>query len=343
MRSYYGGGMNVYEIAPGFRRLSRLTALSKEARLRLKWFDYYYAHGENGRLTCRHFGIAPQTFYRWKKRFSPKDLSSLEERTRRPRHVRQPEYQPELVEAVRSLREQYPRWGKDKLVVLLREAGFLTSTSTVGRILARLKKRGLLHEPPCNGISARKRQRKRPYAVRKPKEYVARAPGDIVQLDTLDVRPLPGVVLKHFTARDVVSRWDVLEAHTTATARTASAFIDVMLQRMPFPVKAIQVDGGPEFTNLFEAECQKRGIRLFVLPPRSPKLNGHVERAQRTHTEEFYEVTDCNFDLPELNKALRKWEHVYDTVRPHQALGYLTPLQFLQQYHHNRKEVMCHQ
>jgi putative transposase len=343
MRSYYGGGMNVYEIAPGFRRLSRLTALSKEARLRLRWFDYYYAHGENGRLTCRHFGIAPQTFYRWKKRFSPKDLSSLEERTRRPRHVRQPEYQPELVEAVRSLREQYPRWGKDKLVVLLREAGFLTSTSTVGRILARLKERGLLHEPPCNAISARKRQRKRPYAVRKPKEYVARAPGDIVQLDTLDVRPLPGVVLKHFTARDVVSRWDVLEAHTTATARTASAFIDVMLQRMPFPVKAIQVDGGPEFTNLFEAECQKRGIRLFVLPPRSPKLNGHVERAQRTHTEEFYEVTDCNFDLPELNEALRKWEHVYDTVRPHQALGYLTPLQFLQQYHHNRKEVMCHQ
>lgn len=342
MRHYYGHAMNVYEVLPGHRRLARLTDLSKDAGRRLKWFDYYYSHGENARLTCRHFDISPQTFYRWKKRYSGKHLETLENRSHRPRRVRQPEYSPELVEVVRALREQYPRWGKDKLVVLLRDAGVSTSASTVGRILQRLKERGLVREPVCNGISARKCQRKRPYAVRKPKEYVAEAPGDIVQVDTLDVRPLPGVELKHFTARDVISRWDVLEAHSRATSRTASAFIDVLLERMPFPVKAIQVDGGSEFANEFEAECQKRGIRLFVLPPRSPKLNGHVERAQRTHTEEFYELTDSSFDLVALNEALRRWEHIYDTVRPHQSLGYLTPYQFLQQYHHNRKEVMCH-
>ena len=334
--------MNVYESVPGYQRLARLTNLSKEAGRRLKWFDYYYGHGENARLTCRHFDISPQAFYRWKKRYSCKDLATLEDHANRPRRVRQPEYSSELVEAVRTLREEYPRRGKDKLVVLLREAGFSTSTSTVGRILARLKARGLLHEPPSNGISARRRQRKRPYAIRKPKAYVAVAPGDIVQVDTLDVRPLPGVVLKQFTAGDVVSRWDVLEAHGRATSRTAAAFIDVLLQRMPFPVKAIQVGGGSEFQDLFEAECQRRGIHLFVLPPHSPKLNGHVERAQRTHTEEFYELTGTAFDLAEPNKALRKWEHVYDTVRPHQSLDYLTPAQFLQQYHHNRKEVICH-
>ena len=334
--------MNVYEVLPGYQRLAKLTEVSKEAQRRLKWFDYYYSHGQNARLTCRHFDVSPQTFYRWKKRYSEKHLKTLEDRSHRPRRVRQPEYSPELVEAVRSVREQYPRWGKDKLVVLLHNAGFSTSTSTVGRILGRLKERGILREPVGNRISARKRQRTRPYAVRKPREYVAEAPGDIVQVDTLDVRPLPGVVIKHFTARDVVSRWDVLEAHTRATSRTASAFIDVLLERMPFPIKAIQVDGGSEFQDLFESECQKRGIRLFELPPRSPKLNGHVERAQRTHTEEFYELTDSTFELAELNKALREWEHIYDTVRPHQSLGYLTPQQFLHQYHHNRKEVMCH-
>jgi len=183
---------------------------------------------------------------------------------------------------------------------------------------------------------------KRPYAVRKPKEYVAREPGDIVEVDTLDVRPLPGVILKHFTARDVISRWDVLEAHSRATSNTASGFIGILLKRMPFPIKAIQVDGGSEFQDAFEEECQRRGIKLFVLPPRSPKLNGHVERAQRTHTEEFYEVTDASFELPELNQALLKWEKVYNTVRPHQALGYLTPQQFLEQYQQRRREVMCH-
>ena len=51
------------------------------------------------------------------------------------------------------------------------------------------------------------------------------------------------------------------------------------------------------------------------------------ERAQRTHTGEFYEVMDTSFDLPELNRALLKREVVYDTVRPSQALGYLTPLE----------------
>ena len=326
------------------RGASRLreVELSKKARQRLKWLDYYQTHGHNGRLTCRHFDISPQTFYRWKRRYNPRHLESLEDRSHLPRHLRQPAYSAELVDAVLRLREEYPRWGKDKLTVLLHHEGFDCSASMVGRILRKLKERGVLKEPVSNYISARKRQLKRPYAIRKPKEYLAKKPGDIVEVDTLDVRPLPGVILKHFTARDIISRWDVLEAHTRATSNTASDFIDALLKRMPFPIKAIQVDGGSEFQDTFERECQRRGIRLFVLPPRSPKLNGHVERAQRTHTEEFYEVTDASFELPELNLALLKWEKVYNTVRPHQALGYLTPKEFLEQHHQKRREVMCH-
>ena len=87
---------------------------------------------------------------------------------------------------------------------------------------------------------------------------------------------------------------------------------------------------------------QRRGIKLLVLPPRSPKLNGAVERAHRTHTEEFYEVTESSFDLSELKDELLEWEGVYNTVRPHQALGYLTPLEFLEQYQQKGREVMCH-
>ena len=188
-------------------------------------------------------------------------------------------YSTELVEAVLKLREQYPRWGKDKLVILLHHEGFDCSASMVGRILHKLKERGVLKEPVPNNISARKRRWQRPYAIRKPREYVAKKPGDIVEVDTLDLRPLPGVIVKYFTARDVISRWNVFEAHNRATSNTASGFIDVLLKRMPFLIRAIQVDGGSEFQDAFEKKCQKRGIKLFVLPPRSPKLNGHVERA----------------------------------------------------------------
>ncbi len=70
-----------------------------------------------------------------------------------------------------------------------------------------------------------------------------RRPGDLVEVDTLDVRPVPGVLVKQFTGRDVVSRWDVVEAHRHATARTAEQFLDSVAARMPFAVRAIQVDG----------------------------------------------------------------------------------------------------
>ncbi len=61
---------------------------------------------------------------------------------------------------------------------------------------------------------------------------------------------------------------------------------------MGFPIRAIQIDGGSEFKALFEAACQALGIALYVLPPRSPKLNAHLERAQRTHQEEFYDLLE---------------------------------------------------
>jgi transposase InsO family protein len=230
--------------------------------------------------------------------------------------------------AVKQVRKQYPRWGKDKLVVLLREQGYMTSASTVGRVLRYLKRRGVLVEPVRRGISAPRKLR-RPYAIRKPKEYKPLIPGDLVEVDTLDIRPLPGVLLKQFTARDVISRWDVVEVRSRATAHTAMEFIETLQRRMPFEVRAIQVDGGSEFYAEFEQECQRRGIRLFVLPPKSPKLNGSVERAHRTHTEEFYEVYECSWTVPELNQELRQWERIYNCVRPHQALRYKTPLQFL--------------
>jgi hypothetical protein len=77
----------------------------------------------------------------------------------------------------------------------------------------KLKERGVLREPVSNHVSVRKRQRQRPYAIRKPKDYVISLVGDLVQLDTFDIRPLPGVSLKHFTAHDVISRWNTVSVY----------------------------------------------------------------------------------------------------------------------------------
>ncbi len=328
---------------PSISRLGRhpIRDLTRDAKARLAWFDYYASHGHNASLTCRHFGISRPTFYRWKARYNPHDLSSLEDRSSRPRRMRPRSWSVEEVEAVRSLREEHPRWGKDKLAVLLKRLGRIISVSRVGRILTYLKNRGVIKEP-SRGIKVRQRRWKRPYGVRKPKDYLVQAPGDLVQIDTLEVRPEPGVALRQFTSRDVVSRWDCLELAYKATAASARRLLGPILERMPFEVKAIQVDGGSEFMAEFEEECRVRGIHLFVLPPRSPKLNGHVERANRTHTEEFYHFSTADPTVAELGAELRTWEHVYNTVRPHQALGYLTPKHFLDNYycqHARREEV----
>lgn len=317
----------------------KIGDISHEAIKRLKWFDYYYSHGKNARLTCRYFGITPDTFYKWKRRYRPSDLKTLEEYSHRPKRVRQPTWSVAQVQAVLEIREKYPRWGKEKLARLLAERDIKVSASMVGRILIYLKNRGVLKEPLYHPISARKRIRNRPYAIRKPKEYTAKVPGDIVQVDTMDVRPLPGTILKHFSARDIISKWDVVEVSSRSTASSASRFIKSIITRMPFQVKAIQVDGGSEFQSIFEETCQQLGIRLFVLPPCSPKLNGNVERSNRTHAEEFYEVTEAEFNVQSINIALRQWEKVYNTVRPHQSIHYLTPHKFLlQNYSINGKE-----
>jgi putative transposase len=317
---------------PRSRYLERGGAeLSREARKRLQWFDHYRAHGGNAALTCRYFGISRQTFYRWKRRYDPEDLSTLEDRSHRPHHRRRSTWTAEQAERVRRLREQFPRWGKDKLAVLLRREGWAVSVSMVGRILTSLRQRGALRAPVVFRVKRRRGTAGRPWALRKPKDYAVEKPGDRVQLDTMDLRPAPNVVLKPFTARDVVSRWDGLEVHHRATSTAATWFLDTWQRRLPFPWRAIQVDGGSEFAALFEAACQQRGLRLFVLPPRSPQLNGRVERANRTHTEEFYEITPCSLPITQLNRELEAWERTYNTVRPHQALGYLTPQQFLAQ------------
>src|SRR6266852_2514834 len=182
---------------PRARQLARTgKELSREARVRLDWMDFY-RRSRNVARTCRHFGISRQTFYRWQGRYDPLDLTSLEGRSHRPHRRCQPTWSPRLADRVLALRQRYPRWGKDKLAVLLGQQTLSVSTSMVGRILSQLKRQSRLIEAPRNGVpGSRRALRSRPYAIRKPKQYAVSQPGDLVQVDTLDVRPLPGIVTR---------------------------------------------------------------------------------------------------------------------------------------------------
>jgi transposase len=104
-----------------------LGELSAAARRRLKWFDWHLQHGENVSRTCRHFSIARETFYRWQRRYNPRDLRTLEDRSSRPKHCRKRQWTTTAILAVQHLRERYIGWGKEKLRVLLGREGITLS------------------------------------------------------------------------------------------------------------------------------------------------------------------------------------------------------------------------
>ena len=319
--------------------------LSEEAKYRLRMVMAWQAlrqQGLPGGKAADALGISRATLYRWNGRLESEGLKGLEQRSRRPKRVRQRQWGLKEITLIQELRALYPRWGKEKLAVLARREGTNLSVSTIGRILKYIQQRGYLKEIVLYRPRYTKRRPKRPYAIRKPKDYRVDEPGDLVQIDTLDMHPFPQIHFKHFTARDVISRWDVIETFPSASSANAKAFLSTVIKRMPFPVKAVQVDGGSEFKKHFEETCAELGLKLFVLPPRSPKLNGRVERAHRTHLDEFYSAYPIDFASPTLNNVLEEWERIYNKVRPHRALDNLTPYEYIQQYHPSMIPQLSH-
>lgn len=324
-----GSSVNLSATLPiSTRQVPHAHRLSKRAKQRLKWLDYRKTHTVT--QTCRHFDIPRSTLNRWQQRFDPRDLSSLEDRPSRPHTVRQRTWGVREVEAVLALRQQYPRWGKAKLAVLLARQGIVLAISMVGRILRSLHQRRLLVEPRPVRATARARHA-RPHAQRKAKGVVIpkERPGDLIEIDTMRLFPLPGVTRYHFSAVDVVSRFGVVGVRGVATAGTAKEFLGEVHARMPFGIKAIQIDGGSEFMAEFEQECQAQAIALWVLPPHSPKLNGQVERINRTFREEWWECYEGAVEVTAMQEAGREGERVYNTIRPHHTLGMRTPVEFL--------------
>lgn len=198
--------MQLRRLPRALTRLPTLPELSAAARMRLQALTVWQQTGD-WRLASHVFGLSRATLFRWRRQYRPQELHSLESRSRRPHRLRRSTLPPAVVRRLHELRQQYPRWGREKLRILLRREGITLSAKTIDRVMARLRASGQLIEPPRQAFIASRRRRPRPYAIRKPREYAVTSPGDLVQVDTLGVRPLPGLIRKQFTARDVVSRW----------------------------------------------------------------------------------------------------------------------------------------
>lgn len=319
------------DIYRGARLSSRIEAKersdaakrSEERRVLVDRWLQARRDGLTAEAAAKAVGKPRSTLSRWRKQLVP--------RSTRPHKLRVPSHDPKLVAAVERLRKKHPMWGKDKLAPLLWREGFGVSVSKVGRILEKLVERGVIVPVPKlrKGSKHAKKQKKRIHAQRLPKGTRPTRPGQIVQLDTLHIGLAPGKSIRQFTAYCPVAKWTIAKAFNRGTAAAAKLFLDKLVDDMPFKVEAIQVDGGSEFMAEFEAECARRDLKLFVLPPRMPELNGGVERCNGAWRYEFYACTELPGGVEELNPLIDDWADTYNFVRPHGALSGLTPSEYL--------------
>lgn len=312
----------------------RVSSPNEEALRRfdaVQRFEQAFSKGLSSADAARVVGVARSTLYRWRKRKTIR-LDSLSSKSRRPKRLRKGKDLSMVGIRIQQLREEHPRWGKRKITKLLKREGISVSESAVGRLISGLLKRGVISSAKLAQNHFKRPKAKRPYAIklRRGQKLDAQAPGDAVQVDHMSVSIKPGHEIKHFNAVCTVSRWNVAEVYARATAKTASAFIDKLLKDSPFHISKIQVDGGSEFMAEFEQACQKHQIELAVLAPKSPKLNGHVERINGTWRTDFYETYDLPTQLYDLRPLLNDYMDTYNWDRPHEALDLQTPQEFLE-------------
>lgn len=279
--------------------------------------------GEWGDVTraCRHFGISRKTFYKWKERYDEHGDAGLADRPRTPLSCPHAT-PPDVVSKILYLRQNY-HFGPRKIADYLKR---FHRVSVAGATVHRLLLKHGMNRLPAN-------QKYRQHAKRW-KRYEKPQPGHRLQMDVKFLERIPGTRkrLYQFTAIDDCTRIRVLKIYDSCTMTTAIRFADEVIRRLPFRVHVIQTDNGAEFQSKFHWHLEQLDIRHVYIKPRTPRLNGKVERSHRVDDQEFYQLLDkkgVSDDIHLFNDKLREWENYYNYHRPHSALDGQTPYERL--------------
>ena len=288
------------------------------------------ADEENVSRVCRRFGLSRKSFYKWKRRRAEHGDAGLCDRPRTPQRSPRATAS-DVVSKILYLRQHY-HFGPGRIAAyLLRFHRITIAVSSVHRILQRHG----LNRLPAN-------QKYRPHGKRW-QRYEKPQPGHRLQLDVKFLERIPGTRrrLYQFTAIDDCTRIRVLKVYDACNQRSAIRFMDEVLRRLPFRVLVVQTDNGAEFQSEFHWHLETQDIRHVYIRPRTPRLNGKVERSHRVDDQEFYQLLDrdgVSDDIHLFNEKLREWEDYYNYHLPHGALDGQTPYERLLQK--TRAEVL---
>lgn len=174
-------------------------------------------------------------------------------------------------------------------------------------------------------------ERKKTRKVRKPKGYKASAPGHCGAFDTVEyfLDCMRRYVIP-FT--DQYSRFSFAWATQSHGSLAAREFFGIVREIFPYPLQSVLTDNGSEFMKHFDEELRRLHKNHWHTYPKTPKMNAHVERFNRTIQEEFIDYhEDLLVNPNEFNRELIPWLLWYNAERPHWSLKLKSPVQFLLQ------------
>ncbi len=311
-----------------------VTERAKERAKIIKfWKTYGYA------ATKEAYNVSERTLYDWQRTLKDGKgkLESLNDGSRAPKKKRQRRYNHRIVAELERLRNQYPNLGEKKLYPLL--LPFCTKLglpcpkpATIGRII---KDKGGMRTAPLRTTGKGKiLPYKRRKVLRKPKDLTADHPGHVVALDTIE-RFIYGIKRYVITCEDINSRFAFAWATTSHASKAAEEFFERWIQVFPYPTTFVLTDNGSEFKKHFADRLLELQITHYHTYPKTPKMNAHVERFNRTIQEGFVDYHDLLLadDLDRFNELLMDWLLFYNTLRVHHAFANkLSPVQYLLQY-----------
>lgn len=332
--------------------------LSQEAKKRLRWLYVLYdeQHG-NISKAARKIGLSRQWLSHLKQVFerNNKDPRSLEPESKAPhdtsRRNRISEDIEELILKVRD--ESFNSWGKKKIaVVLKRDYRIKVNPNTVNKYLHKHKR--ISPKISLRNIKAFKDKKQRDseellfkVKFRPPKMIKDYAPGALVEKDMKYVRKqsqkYDGKKKENFwyqfTETDSFTRMRALELSKEPDTKSAILLHKEAVKRFPFKVACENTDNGFENNNDFSKELKKEDVFHFFSNAGAPTDNPRVERSHLTDDQEFYSKGNILSSLDKQIKALRKWEYTYNFKRPHQALAYLTPMEFYKLWKRDKEKA----
>lgn len=315
MRGSVGARMGARKsILPGAARLAKVVSLSASGKRRLAWMDWYQRCG-NARLTCRHFGISPSLFHKWRARFAALGVRGLEDRSTRPQRTRTPTTPLTTTDLVRRLRTDNPEFSKYKLqTILKRDHGVVVSASTVGRIFRRYD---LFFPTPVKPKGHPQRQA---HKLRIPREIRVSQPGQLIEVD---VKHLPTMGRKHyaFVAIDRVTKQTAIHVASTISSRQAAVAWRKALTQFRTPPQAVLGDNGSENLGAFQELLTQQGTPQYWARPRTPKDKPYVERMIGTLERECIQWGGLVLGVKEQQAEIDTWLHKYHDYRPHQPLA----------------------